>query len=48
MFQGRFDVRNGIVPSVMGGAVIPMVIEGDNLMFTYEYDIFGNKQQDVH
>lgn len=40
LFEGRFDERNGIVPSIVGCAVIPMAIEGDNFMFTCEHNTF--------
>lgn len=40
MFEGRFDERNEIVPSIVGCAVIPMAIERDNFMFTCEHNTF--------
>lgn len=40
IFEGRFDARNGKVPSAVGCAVFPMAIGGDNFMFTCEHDTF--------
>lgn len=44
MFEWGFDTGKDVVASIVGCTVIPMVIEGDNFMFTRDRNTRSCKQ----